>query len=256
MEPPLVETCGIDSPKQGMTPESGSYVPPDTPATALMSAMALSAWRVAKSLLTFRDQINAAAPNRSKASDGTIGDAAHASRASDHNPWVKDGTMGIVTAIDITHDVGGGCNCFTITEQLRLSRDKRIKYVIFNGRLFSSYASGGVPAWTWRNYTGTNQHRSHLHLSVQPTKALYDSTTPWSIGTEGGTMESIPTKDWQELLNEAKWTSNDGKPIVVDGKWGAKTRQATLKFMKRAKAARTKANVQNIIANTKLTPPE
>ncbi|HKV33547.1 MAG TPA: hypothetical protein VJP89_04485, partial [Pyrinomonadaceae bacterium] len=60
------------------------------------------AWRVAKSLLRLREQINELAPNRSKASDGTIGDAAHASRKSDHNPWVKDGSIGVVTAMDIT----------------------------------------------------------------------------------------------------------------------------------------------------------
>ena len=61
------------------------------------------AWRVAQSLIRLRDQINLAAPTRSKASDGTIGDAAHATRDSDHNPWVKEGALGIVTAMDITH---------------------------------------------------------------------------------------------------------------------------------------------------------
>ena len=66
------------------------------------------AWRVAKSLLKLRDQINAHAPKRSKKSDGYIGDAAHASRSSDHNPWVKDGKMGVVTAADFTHDPAGG----------------------------------------------------------------------------------------------------------------------------------------------------
>jgi hypothetical protein len=66
------------------------------------------AWRPAKSLIQLRDQINQIAPNRSKASDGTIGDAAHASRASDHNPWVREGDAGVVTAIDITHDPDDG----------------------------------------------------------------------------------------------------------------------------------------------------
>ncbi|MQB02542.1 MAG: hypothetical protein GEU78_20460, partial [Actinobacteria bacterium] len=79
------------------------------------------AWRVARSLLTLRDQVDAAAPNRSKRSDGTIGDAAHASRSSDHNPWVKDGATGVVTAIDLTHDPAGGANMHTISEALRTS---------------------------------------------------------------------------------------------------------------------------------------
>ena len=33
------------------------------------------AWRVGASLLTLRDQVNAAWPNRSRASDGTIGES-------------------------------------------------------------------------------------------------------------------------------------------------------------------------------------
>ena len=43
------------------------------------------AWRVARSLDVLLGQLNALAPERSKASDGSIGDAAHASRSSDHN---------------------------------------------------------------------------------------------------------------------------------------------------------------------------
>src|SRR5215212_9158416 len=42
--------------------------------TALAAA---PSWRAAKSLLTLRTQINQKAPNRNKASDGTIGDARH-----------------------------------------------------------------------------------------------------------------------------------------------------------------------------------
>lgn len=65
-------------------------------------------WRVAKSLLILRDQINQYAPHRNKASDGTIGDEHHAHTNSDHNPQVLDGNIGVVTAIDITHDPAQG----------------------------------------------------------------------------------------------------------------------------------------------------
>ncbi len=69
------------------------------------------AWRTAKSLDVLLDEINRAAPKRSKASDGSIGDAAHATRSSDHNPWVRWLGTGIVTARDFTHDPAGGLDC-------------------------------------------------------------------------------------------------------------------------------------------------
>lgn len=142
-------------------------------------------WRVAKSLEQLRSQMNALYPKRSKASDGSIGDEHHASRASDHNPWVRDRSMGIVTAIDITHDPQGGVDIATLAEQLRTQRDSRIKYVIANGHIFSSHKL----AWQWRPYTGTNPHRAHLHISVHSSKAHYDDAREWIL-TEENTDES------------------------------------------------------------------
>lgn len=96
------------------------------------------AWRAAQSLVRLRGQMNQIAPRRSIASDGTIGDENHRSRNSDHNPWVRDGAIGIVTAIDITHDPDGGCNAEQIVQTLVDSRDPRIKYLIWNRRIISS----------------------------------------------------------------------------------------------------------------------
>ena len=135
------------------------------------------AWRLAKSLETFRSQVNAQYPTRSKVSDGTIGDAKHARSSSDHNPWVKDGKMGVVTAIDITHDPDSGVDTWLMADRLRVHQDPRIKYVISNGRIFSSVQS----PWRWRTYTGANKHSRHIHISVLPDKAKYDSTEPWKL---------------------------------------------------------------------------
>jgi murein L,D-transpeptidase YcbB/YkuD len=135
------------------------------------------AWRLAKSLTKFRDQINAASPRRNKASDGTIGDAAHASRSSDHNPWVKDGKMGVVTAIDITHDPANGVNTWDLAERLRTTKDPRIKYVISNRRIWSSVQA----PFQWRKYTGSNPHSSHMHVSVHSSKGHYDSEKDWVL---------------------------------------------------------------------------
>ena len=141
------------------------------------------AWRVAKAIFKFRDQLNAAYPKRNKASDGYIGDAAHASRSSDHNPWVKDGKMGVVTAGDWTHDPKNGLDTWALAETLRQKRDPRIKYVISNRRIFSSATS----PWTWRKYTGSNPHSSHMHVSVHSSKSHYDNDKAWDIGVKGST---------------------------------------------------------------------
>ncbi len=138
-------------------------------------------WRVAESLKTMLAQVNRMAPRRLKASDGTIGDADHATRKSDHNPWVIDGGKGVVTAMDITHDPRHGCSAAAIAESLTASRDHRIKYVIWNRRIAYFQAINGAAAWEWRRYTGENPHDKHVHVSVRPDKILYDSTERWAL---------------------------------------------------------------------------
>lgn len=148
-------------------------------AEALEAAPA--SWRVAKALLALREQVNLMAPNRRKKSDGTIGDAAHASRASDHNPWVRDGGVGVVTAMDITHDAPGGCDAGALADALLASRDPRIKYVIFNRRIASHLQKGAAAPFEWRPYGGSNPHTHHVHVSVREEKTAYDATDPWTI---------------------------------------------------------------------------
>jgi lysozyme family protein len=153
---------------------------------------AVAEWRVARALDTLLAQINALAPRRNKASDGGIGDAAHATRDSDHNPWVTDGHIGVVTARDFTHDPAGRCDGTALAEGLRASRDARIKYIIWNRRICASQPMGGQPAWAWRPYTGTNAHQHHVHLSVKPDKPSYDSVTPWALASVAPGAASAP----------------------------------------------------------------
>lgn len=139
------------------------------------------AWRVAESLLTLRKQINAAAPARSKASDGTIGDTRHQGTGSDHNPHIVDGAKRVVSAMDITHDPGHGCDAGKLAASLHASRDSRIKYIIWNRRIANSAAVGTSAPWTWRPYNGRNPHDHHVHISVKAQKSLYDSTAAWTF---------------------------------------------------------------------------
>jgi hypothetical protein len=195
------------------------------------------AWRVAKSLLKFRDQINLMAPRRNKSSDGTIGDAKHASRSSDHNPWVKDGKSGVVTAIDITHDPANGVDNGRICEFLRTQKDPRIKYVISNARIFSSVTR----PWEWRKYTGSNPHRSHFHVSVHSTKGHYDNEANWKISAA---PVPIPPNPDDPTYRPVVRRGNTGEHVVevqtildikVDGMFGPITENAVKNFQKKQK---------------------
>ncbi len=46
--------------------------------------------------------------------------------------------------------------------------------------MFSTLQNGNQ-AWTWGNYSGSNPHEKHIHISVNCDKALYDSTDNWNI---------------------------------------------------------------------------
>ena len=139
----------------------------------------MSRWRVATTLETLLAEINLAAPQRSRGSDGGIGDAAHATRDSDHNPWVKDSRgVGVVRARDFTDDPAGGLDCNALADHLAALLGKHPglgagAYVIWNRRIIStSRLSEG-----WRSYSGSNPHTKHLHLSCG--LAGYDSTAPY-----------------------------------------------------------------------------
>jgi hypothetical protein len=138
-------------------------------------------WRAMASLLTLLDQVNAIAPGRSRASDGLKGDAAHQLEQSDHNPHDVEGVgRDIVTAEDLTHDPAGGFDSYAFAEVLRVNRDRRIKYVISNRRIFSSYASGSRAPWTWGSYSGADPHTNHVHISVLDAP-ISDTRTPWNL---------------------------------------------------------------------------
>lgn len=194
-------------------------------------------WRVAKSLDVLLAQVNALAPNRSKKSDGSIGDAKHRSRASDHNAWVTDGNMGVVTARDFTHDPKGGFDAYQFAETLKVSKDPRIKYVISNRRIFSG-AGQKYPAWTWRKYYGTNPHDKHTHVSVKSGKVLYDLTTPWDLAVPV-TTQPVPLPQPVETARPTLRRGSKGQEvrtlqellkIKVDGDFGRKTEQAVRTF--------------------------
>ncbi|MEV0085269.1 hypothetical protein [Saccharopolyspora sp. NPDC050642] len=162
----------------------------------------MTTWRVARSLETLRQQFNARYPTRNKTSDGGIGDAVHAARSSDHNPWVgpaSDGMM-LVTARDFTHDPACGMDIDRLTDELAASRDPRIKYLIANGLILDS-RPGNNP-WKWMPYSGSNPHRKHFHISVHADVALADDPRPWNLPSLTRNPTPSPAQEGPDLSPE------------------------------------------------------
>lgn len=134
--------------------------------------------RLAYSLETLRDEVNARWPGRNKASDGWIGNPAHQATRSDHNPNAD----GVVCALDLTNDPGSGADMGQLAEMLRLNRHPDVKYVIrhWDRQMFSAYPAHGVEPFTWREYTGAGA--SELHVSV-------------GVGRDGESVEPYDDRD-------------------------------------------------------------
>jgi len=162
------------------------------------------AWRAANSLRKLHSDLKSTYPRAvPPATDvnswGIIGDLDH-TNTSDHSPhdfpgWGNE----IVTAADWPHAPNLGLDAGRVAEFLRLSRDARIKYVIFNRRMFSSYTSGATSGWTWRPYAGSDPHDTHAHLSVVG-DVRADGTQPWSIAPP--IAKPLGGEDMQVLARE------------------------------------------------------
>lgn len=123
-------------------------------------------------------QVDARWPARSRASDGTLGDAAHQARESDHNKGL---------AVDVSLDREHGPDLDTLAESL-LS-DPRTHYVIYNRRIANRRKQGGA----WRTYEvkpGGNPHTRHLHLSIL--HEARDDAREWTLPeADGGRVAGL-----------------------------------------------------------------
>jgi hypothetical protein len=168
-------------------------------------------WRVALSLDVMLAEINRLAPNRSTASDGSIGDLSHANRTSDHNP----NAAGVVRARDVTDDPAHGCNAARLAEQIRqlgLEGHPALgpgAYVIWDNRIASATPDGRP--WDWEPYGGENPHTEHFHVSVATDREGYDSVAPWHLDEREDDMNQAQ----DERLKRIERTVDQTQAILI-----------------------------------------
>lgn len=176
---------------------------------------------LAPSLARARTSINIRWPERDHESDGWVGDAAHQSRTSDHNP---DKVTGVVRALDVDKD---GVHIPTVLAAFLLHPE--VRYVIYNRRIFH-VDRRMKPV----KYTGANPHTGHVHCSIEHTKAAEASKADWDPvnanfvwpllkrGSKG-----LPVKQLQAYLN------GHGYSLALDADFGPATDSAVRAFQRK-----------------------
>ena len=180
--------------------------------------------RLAKSLETLRDQVDAIAPSRNTSNDGWISDEAHAARISDHNPDVA----GVVHALDITKDTAHGVDVQKIADSIIRADDKRVKYLIHAGRI----AEPDIQNWKWRaRNKGPDDHAEHLHVSVKSDPALADDVSPWPVQASAPSGQII-TQPKLQRDDHGDWVHELQRLLGIeqDGEFGAATDTAVRAF--------------------------
>lgn len=137
----------------------------------------MSSWKVCAAALRLRSQIDAEFPGRDTRGDGTIGDASHASRKSDHNPDAN----GYVCAIDFTHDPAK-FDSYKFADRLAALKDPRISG-IGSWNVATRSERWWDPSRGWRDADlGGASHQFHLHVSFVHDDRAYLGDQPFNLG--------------------------------------------------------------------------
>lgn len=121
--------------------------------------------RLAVSLRHLMRQVDTLWPDRGRASDGWIGDLAHQSRESDHNPDHR----GIVHAVDIT-----AADVIPEVVLVAACVHPSTRYVIFQRIIYRR-----AEHFHGQRYSGRDRHTSHLHISILNTREAEQSHRMW-----------------------------------------------------------------------------
>jgi hypothetical protein len=123
--------------------------------------------RLCHSLRVLAREIDDRWPGRSTTADGWIGDSAHQSRESDHNP---DG-RGVVHALDVT---ARGIDAPHLVA--RAVAHPATHYVIYDHTMWSR-KDGFKP----HRYDGPDPHETHVHISAGRTHEQERTSRAWGL---------------------------------------------------------------------------
>jgi hypothetical protein len=194
-------------------------------------------WVLVPCLVQLRTEFNKIAPGRDKASDGSIGDTAHQSSVSDHNadevgnvPITDADKSNEVHAIDVDKDLKNPrikYNGYTGLEAVvqfllarcRSGKEKRLRYIIYNGRIWR--ASNG---WAQEAYKGSNPHGEHAHFSASYTSSHEADTSTWHLEDTVATLDD----DDLDKIEARIWNHLEENPLnpKVKGRVGGWVRMA------------------------------
>lgn len=182
------------------------------------------AWVLTVGLTTVRTEFNVVFPVRYKHSDGSIGDQAHASGKSGHNPdktgnaEYKDGdSLDEVRAIDVDKDLvpGSGTDWMELVVQHIVTNARNGVYVPFRYIIYKRRIWSRTSGWATQTYTGSNPHNEHAHFSGDYTQKADNWTGSLGLASVyGGDMDQDTFNDrmdaWVNRTLAAPDTADSG----------------------------------------------
>jgi len=181
---------------------------PTCPGTTGPTATATSGWSLAANLDCRRDGVWQLYPNMTIY---TVGDTSHQAQPSDHNPDART----IVHALDCmsySDTATGQSVC-----DWALADTTDLEYVIFNRKIYTR--SGG---WRPENYSGSDPHTDHVHISgkhggtgYSPNTGTGYDTTAEAYRPAGMGDEMAPTAQENANTLLGTWLGKSGPNVGV-----------------------------------------
>lgn len=178
----------------------------------------MASWKLVPCLQALRDEFDEVAPNRDHSSDGTIGDAAHQERSSNHNPDDTPGSKTPQTDSDSNPDVraldvdasGPWPSPMTfdlavnhIRKRHKSGNDNRLIEIIWNRHISTPSTD-----WNWIPYNGSNAHTAHAHFGASSNSSKEADTSPWGL-----------VEQWGDDMDQATFNARmDGWANTTNGK--------------------------------------